>query len=790
MTVLSKRLQYSNNDFLIYQHFINSNEESFFLVNESIIEPEHPYVYVGYYSGIPLSQSTDPDDLTISYLESGYYSVVLLTRFGIPKNTLLSCNLRATYNDDLLQTINTNNVILNIKPFAHINNNYTINDYTNADKISNTINDNVSNKLFEIYSLNSFTGLNSDPTWSKNTYGAIHFNASGSSSGLKTISIDYVDLVYKASLPSAPLNPTPSGSDASAYLSWLAPLDNGGDNVIYYAIRYTNTTTSISNTVVTPSSGTNFTLLNLVNENEYTFRVAAINNVGTGNYSIESSIFIPEKIPELSALNYNSANYTRIRLRRDTSTNWSEYNPILALGEAGFETDTRFLKVGNNISSWNNLDYIKVPNSSISFPSPPQIVLPIGDSSTVSNPRISCNLSNNEILNIIGIDGIDIEYLTGSNSIRLSLNKTFSPFNSGTLASPTSVGRPGEVYYDNEFMYVCVGIDSWKRISLDTNYWFSPNIMAISNNSGFYPSITNITTSGTNIKYISDGDPYPAKSSNNMTNNGISPRSAFFNNYNISDQSYALSFKYRAGYNFSDPEIAVSGYNGILNNGVLISAPSARNESVGPFVAPSGFNFNRSFFGNFFVIDNCGGYVNSSGLYACYDGKFLKNCWNDTKVYDSNPYYSGSLYDNDNFRHSDGHSKILGFCFDGYPIYGPFGYSDATDSNSSVILLTSSYLVYDNDNHRPNNWKYTNSITVNNFNYILTGGAFIQDFYYAQNSGILDQHNGRYAVTPDFPQGTYAYFITFTNSGLLTPQYPYIIGNYSRNQKLKVLYYV
>jgi hypothetical protein len=786
MTVLSKRLQYSNNDFLIYQHFVNTETETFFLANESPNEPEYPHVYVGYYSGIPLSPSLDEDN-SIASLQSGYYSVVLLSRFGIPRNTLIACNIKASYENDILNRISSSNVILNIKPFAQNNNNYDINDYRSADKISNTINDNVSNKLFEIYTLNSFTGLNFSSAWSKNTYGVIHFNASGSSSGIKNIIIDYVDLVYKASLPSAPINPAASGSDSSAYLSWFEPLDNGGDNVIYYAIKYTDTTTNISNTITTPSSGTNFFLSNLTNDNAYVYRVAAVNNVGTGTYSTESNIFIPEKIPLLSALNYNSANYTRIRLRRDTSANWSDIDPILALGEAGFETDTRYLKVGNNVSPWNNLDYIRVPNSSISFPSPPQIILPIGDSLTVSNPRINCNLSNSELLNIIGIDGINIEYFTSSNSIRISLDKSFSPFNSGTLASPNSVGRPGEVYYDEQFMYVCVGINLWKRILLDTNYWFNPNNMAISNNSGFYPSITNITTSGTNIQYTSDGDPYPAKSSNNMTNDGISPRSAFFNNYTISDQSYTLSFKYRAGYNFSDPEIATSGYNGILNNGVLVSAPSAKNETIGPFVAPSGFNFNRSFFSNFFVIDNCGGYVNSSGLYAYYDGRFLKNCWNDSKVYNSNTYYALSSYSGDNFRHSDGHSKILGFCFDGYPIYGPFGYEDPTDDNSSILLLTSSYLVYDNDNHRPNNWKYSNSITVNNFNYVLVGGAFIQDFYYAQNSGILDQYNGRYTITPDFPQGTYAYFLTFTNSGLLIPQYPYIVGNYSRNQKLKVL---
>ena len=48
----------------------------------------------------------------------------------------------------------------------------------------------------------------------------------------------------------------------------------------------------------------------------------------------------------------------RIKIRHDTSTNWANINPILALGEIGFESDTNKLKVGNGTSAWNSLDYI------------------------------------------------------------------------------------------------------------------------------------------------------------------------------------------------------------------------------------------------------------------------------------------------------------------------------------------------------------------------------------------------------------------------------------------------
>lgn len=48
---------------------------------------------------------------------------------------------------------------------------------------------------------------------------------------------------------------------------------------------------------------------------------------------------------------------TRIKLRRDTAANWTANNPILALGEAGIETDNNNIKYGDGITPWNDLDY-------------------------------------------------------------------------------------------------------------------------------------------------------------------------------------------------------------------------------------------------------------------------------------------------------------------------------------------------------------------------------------------------------------------------------------------------
>jgi len=47
----------------------------------------------------------------------------------------------------------------------------------------------------------------------------------------------------------------------------------------------------------------------------------------------------------------------RIQFRRDTTANWGTYNPILADGEIGIESDTKRFKLGDGINTWTGLSY-------------------------------------------------------------------------------------------------------------------------------------------------------------------------------------------------------------------------------------------------------------------------------------------------------------------------------------------------------------------------------------------------------------------------------------------------
>lgn len=104
------------------------------------------------------------------------------------------------------------------------------------------------------------------------------------------------------------------------------------------------------------------------------------------------------------------------------------------------------------------------------------------------------------------------------------------------------------------------------------------------------------------------------------------------------------------------------------------------------------------------------------------------------------------LLDTQGFKENE-HSPLIGWAADGYPIYVLYGY-DGKDT-SKIVKHTSSYRLKDGE--RPDQPDAPGG---------EYDGAFVQDFEYVPNLGTLDECNGTWTVTPEFPNGTYAYFLT------------------------------
>ncbi|MDA0768033.1 MAG: sulfatase-like hydrolase/transferase, partial [Verrucomicrobia bacterium] len=149
------------------------------------------------------------------------------------------------------------------------------------------------------------------------------------------------------------------------------------------------------------------------------------------------------------------------------------------------------------------------------------------------------------------------------------------------------------------------------------------------------------------------------------------------------------------------------------------------------------------------------------------------------------------------------HSPILAWTFDGFPLYGPYGYSDPLDPSSGVRRMISGYQTRDGSNGSTNlsstgrttlpAWitrnesTRTNPLASNqygpNINATYPLGHYLEDYYYKGDRGLtlgtdfdLNEYNVRWCLTPEFPTGTWAYFSCIAPDG--TPVFPYNIGRY------------
>lgn len=114
-------------------------------------------------------------------------------------------------------------------------------------------------------------------------------------------------------------------------------------------------------------------------------------------------------------------------------------------------------------------------------------------------------------------------------------------------------------------------------------------------------------------------------------------------------------------------------------------------------------------------------------------------------------------------------SGIIGWAYDGNPIYGPYGFAEP-DTPGTVKRLDSGYslAVNSDSNIRPQQFE----------------NGFFQEDYVFNNSGDLDEYNGRFEKNVEFPNGVYAYHAIIDSNG--EPQFPYFIGDKYKSKTLEI----
>jgi hypothetical protein len=90
--------------------------------------------------------------------------------------------------------------------------------------------------------------------------------------------------------------------------------------------------------------------------------------------------------------------------------------------------------------------------------------------------------------------------------------------------------------------------------------------------------------------------------------------------------------------------------------------------------------------------------------------------------------------------------RLIGWAADGFPIYTSRAHGAAMDPKSPLKQMRSSWQLKKADRAGGPGGK--------------PDGAFTADFEFVPGSGELDECNGRFGVTPEFPSGTYYYCVT------------------------------
>lgn len=136
-----------------------------------------------------------------------------------------------------------------------------------------------------------------------------------------------------------------------------------------------------------------------------------------------------------------------------------------------------------------------------------------------------------------------------------------------------------------------------------------------------------------------------------------------------------------------------------------------------------------------------------------------------------------NLYDADGLYVIDStqHSPLIGFAYDGFPIYGAYAFKEV-NGTGAIVRMQSSYEL----RNITTRTTYANGSTVTpgppvSSTYPL--GYFREDYEYIAHPSepeFLDEHNGRFCITPEYPAGTYAYFCTVDENW--NSAYPYAVG--------------
>ena len=321
-------------------------------------------------------------------------------------------------------------------------------------------------------------------------------------------------------------------------------------------------------------------------------------------------------------------------------------------------------------------------------------------------------------------------------------------------------------------------ITSWLQNTSETgSYYFSGNSTTVSNNIlvncqsvEYSDNFAYISTQGIPAYPtgpFSDGNPSNAEAQNNIYKmplnpqpNNSTPTNTTGGNIGVFINGVAL-FDYRDGVAWNN------------NTNYLCGGPGNPPCPGGPMATQ---NWNRDA-----IPAEMGGFDCSKGHPAQGNYHHHQNPSAfklDLEVVSDicNLYDAEGLYAID----AENHSPLIGFAYDGYPIYGAYGFKNS-DGSGGITRIESGYQLR-NITSRTNGPDLNQVVTISQgpntgSQETMFLGYFREDYEHVEHTDeeeYLDEHNGRFCVTPEYPNGTYAYFATVDENW--NSAYPYAVG--------------
>lgn len=188
-------------------------------------------------------------------------------------------------------------------------------------------------------------------------------------------------------------------------------------------------------------------------------------------------------------------------------------------------------------------------------------------------------------------------------------------------------------------------------------------------------------------------------------------------------------------------------------------------------------------YGEGLTFDTCNGHQPGSGQYHYHATPRCLRAELGDNIVITRSGRTGAVYSEKTSGWT--HSPIVAWASDGYPIYGPYGYSDPTSAKSAIKRIKSGFQLRNITTRTtlptwalPNHSGVSQNLTSSQYGPAVSTtfplGRYVEDYEWLSGVGDLDQYNGRFTVTPEFPNGTYAYYTTIDDTG--APAFPYLLA--------------